>query len=612
MSAPTTFVSTIFYPEKYNVQKLLLQFAESDIPLVIFVPNSIIHIVQKFIEQYENTDPDIFHAIRIRDKDALEPFICLNDEQSESLQLPQFHNAEKDTMTHMWNMHSKIYYVHSVVQDNPFKSQSFAWIDFDIQNIFYESTTTWSYLRTQYGLFPEERKQLFLPQEPVYGLNTALENHIWMPGCLSQRDKEDVDTTNFKNHVCWRFCGSFFLGTSHSIKKLYTLYREYFVQFLLKDNVMTWEVNFWAWLEATTELWRPKWYSADHNDSLIRIPDVFSFHVAKESPESFRTYTYAYPNMSPFRPGSASFVEYNGEFWLNTRYVNYWIYPTGYYWYPDDESIIRTKNVLSRLVYSASDLNNQDTLSDSILIPINFQEIYENLSQPKTQNVFSEGIEDLRLYVSTSDELMCIGTTSSYSHEPDCRSRMIIGQYDISQQCIHNCITVRPPEERDTWCEKNWAPIPLSNNKDGFIYQWYPLEIGEIHADNDNSSTVSTLDIVHRYETPKHVFQKLKGSTPFIPWKHNGWIGLVHGNEDTVPRQYYHRLVILDRETYNVVQYTEAFCFIKPSVEFCIGMKYREETDIWVFWISQMDREPTMIEIQGSWFYDKWIEHHPV
>lgn len=651
-SVPTTFVSCIFDEYKYDESSLLL-FAKSDIPMILFIHPSVYTIVDTLIQEYTNTNNQLFHALCIRP--LLHSFwkeLNYKDFWVQGLSLPSIRNEEKDTIAHMWNIHSKIQYLNAAVRENPHKSQNFAWIDFDVKHIFYKNNTTWNMLRTQFGISDNSEKQLHMPSslqkgssvEPVYGLNVALQNHIWVPGCLDKLSTENVDNYDFKHNVHWRFCGSFLLGSCQAIKRLYQLYKNHFRIFLVGEenggahNVLSWEVNFWAWLEAH-DYWKPKWYKANHDDSLIDIPDMYSFHIANDSSE-FTKYKYPYVDLSPYRPGSASYISYKGKEYLNTRYVNYWIYPLGGYWYPEDEHVLRTKNILSELVSGCmkpyQDEEEQyeplphitydkDDMKQAILIPKDFQEIHEDLVQTKRLNVFSEGIEDLRLfesvyYMDNDDSniglLKCIGTTCSYSHND--RVRMILGTYDLEQKCIKDCITIEPPEGCDTWVEKNWAPIPWVQNGikiDAFIYKWHPLEIGIVEKTDDEF--IGKLHIVCKQSTPGSVFFNLKGSTPFITHTYEnehgerieGYIGLIHGHEDTTPRQYFHRMVFLEKETYKVKRYTDAFCFIKPSIEFCIGMKYNPSRNVWAFWISQMDRDATMVEIPGTWFHHKWIHN---
>ena len=72
--------------------------------------------------------------------------------------------------------------------------------------------------------------------------------------------------------VCWRFCGGFFLGDRESLIKWSALYRAHFPT-LVKSYGLLWEVNTWTLLEQLNDpAFRPHWFKADHNDSIIRVP----------------------------------------------------------------------------------------------------------------------------------------------------------------------------------------------------------------------------------------------------------------------------------------------------------------------------------------------------
>ena len=81
--------------------------------------------------------------------------------------------------------------------------------------------------------------------------------------------------------------------------------------------------------------------------------------------------------------------------------------------------------------------------------------------------------------------------------------------------------------------------------------------------------------------------------------RHDGLLGVVHFSEDHSPRHYYHILVLLDKETLRPLKYSNNFCFKNLGVEFCIGFTDELE-DEYVFWISQMDRDPITVFIQKS------------
>jgi hypothetical protein len=120
------------------------------------------------------------------------------------------------------------------------------------------------------------------------------------------------------------------------------------------------------------------------------------------------------------------------------------------------------------------------------------------------------------------------------------------------------------------------------------------MEIGRIVPIGEKRGK---LEIVTINETPE-AFRKMKGSTAFQEYSGTEWIGVVHFSEETSPRQYFHRMVLLDKQTLKITRYSDIFCFEKAGVEFCIGFKLSKKGEKITFWISQMDRDPRMVEIE--------------
>jgi hypothetical protein len=167
---------------------------------------------------------------------------------------------------------------------------------------------------------------------------------------------------------------------------------------------------------------------------------------------------------------------------------------------------------------------------------------------------------------------------------------MIIGDYDIENSCCRNGKIIEPPT--DTHCEKNWIPIMDSNGELRFIYKWHPLQIGKIVYGSESTR----LEICDTYNTSTVVFGKLRGSSCFISDTiegKEGYVGVVHFSEELHPRQYFHRLVLLEKNTFKPLKYTDPFYFNGLGVEFCIGFA-KKECD-YVFWISNMDRDPSIV-----------------
>jgi hypothetical protein len=132
--------------------------------------------------------------------------------------------------------------------------------------------------------------------------------------------------------------------------------------------------------------------------------------------------------------------------------------------------------------------------------------------------------------------------------------------------------------------------VPLPGGKK-FVYKWAPMEIGEIIDGN-------RLEIVQRYEDTVNIplFSKMKGSAPFIEYD-GALIGVIHFSEETKPRHYFHMIVVLDKETFRPVRYSEPFVFENIGIEFCIGFDVSVSDSKYLFWISQFDREPALISI---------------
>jgi len=511
------------------------EIASIGIPIIIFVCKNTQPYIEILKTEFENLF--ILEVLNIEDT-----WVYKNS-KSIDFSLPFYRNTKKDTVEYMYLIHSKAEFLYKAVEVNPWKSSHFAWIDFNISYLFKEPERTFEYIR-------------------IFAQRTITDSCLVIPGCW--RDKISLlNTEYYMNNVVWRFCGGFLLGDANSIKKLFELYREHFADFLKTHKTFVWDVNFWAWLEAKGH-WTPRWYEADHNDTIIQIPaDICCKNLYRDVAIT----KYDYPMIENFGPGSASYIYFKGEHLVNTRYINYSILENGCYDIRHSNGIIISKNMFS-------------TLNDK-LEPIHFIEMKENNISLPSNHCYIYGLEDIRLY-SVGDTLKFIATNINYS--PTGYNRMIVGEYDIENHSYKNCIVTKPPY--DTVCEKNWIPL-IKNEKEYFIYKWSPLEIGRLNTENE-------LEIEIRHDIISPWFHKVRGSTIFID---NGeqFVGLVHFSEETTPRRYYHILVSLDKDTLKPLKYSEIFCFQHLGIEFCIG--FMIQNDEYVFWISQMDREPLMISI---------------
>ena len=270
---------------------------------------------------------------------------------------------------------------------------------------------------------------------------------------------------------------------------------------------------------------------------------------------------YTYPVIEGFEPSSSSFVRFEGQNYMNVRYVNYSLTPVASYIIRDPKGHLKTQNVLMKL-------------SDTFEIQSSTQLIVQTELPTFCEDI--QGLEDIRLF-DGGGGLQFIATQRQYS--PSRQNRMVVGAVSYLGTHQVNLEVVEPPTP--TGCEKNW--IPLGGNR--FIYQWHPLQIGTVKK--------GRLVIDCEWPTPT-LFEGIRGSTIFQPFG-SELLGLVHHSEEGWPRKYYHRLVVLDK-AYKPLGISYPFTFGRIGVEFCIGMALEGEGRV-RFWYSQHDRDPAWVSV---------------
>lgn len=513
--------------------------AETGIQLCIYVSPDCLDLLTSFSQEYPNIK--IMKVMTIQDT-----WIYKTTAEYPDIVLPDSRNIEKDTFFYMYLMHSKIEFMEDTIRNNPWNSTHFAWIDFNISYIFKDIPAVQTNLQVL-------SKRKYAPK------------FITFSGCWD-RIPEDGAENHILHQIHWRFCGGFFLGDCDSILDFHEKYKEHFPKFLDKFRKMVWEVNFWTYLEATTE-WTPNWSRGDHNDSIFNISaDICSTNLSQFSTEQI----YDYPKIETFEPCSAAYLYYQGKHILNTRYINYRYTHSGFCDINHPNNTIVSRNIVSIL--------------DDNMKPVSYDEMQNPIDIP-CKETWTIGLEDIRLYLGNGHDILFIATSISYSSKGG--NRMVIGKYDIANKMCTECRVIEPPQ--DTWCEKNWIPVSNSSCDELFIYRWSPMEIGKI-VDNK-------LEIVNTYSINAPFFGRVRGSTIFTEYDDNTLVGLVHFSEDYCPRHYYHILVMLEKETFRPLKYTQIFHFEKLSIEFCIGLRIDPFLGVYQFWISRFDRDPALVSV---------------
>jgi hypothetical protein len=149
-------------------------------------------------------------------------------------ELPEHRTITKDTRNYLILMNSKVELVKRAIESGKHDSTHFAWIDFGICHVVRN---------------PQKLREI----------NALPDKCMYIPGCVEK------STPEF-DRIRWRFCGGFFLGDRQSILDFYSMYEVHFSSL----PKLTWEVNVWEYFEFFG--WKPDWYKADHDDSIIAVP----------------------------------------------------------------------------------------------------------------------------------------------------------------------------------------------------------------------------------------------------------------------------------------------------------------------------------------------------
>jgi hypothetical protein len=564
LSSNVTFVTSYFkiYDNDYDMTKtfekrleLFLKLADTGINICIFTSPEFKEIFEEIDNKYENVK-----LIGVYLKSELKFSRTYFSSEIELCELPDKRSHIKDTEDYISLMNSKIDFVKKVIDIDPFSTKYFCWFDFSLPYIFRNIDNT-------------------VQKFKIISKNNYIDSFLTIPGCWNWK----VTEINFiKEKICWRFCGGFFIGDKESLIDFYNLSFNNYSEFLTQTKLLLWEVNYWAWLEAFKNF-KPIWYLSDHDDSIINIPsNLFDFKIKNLSSEVM---IYNYPKIITddcFFPSSASYVYdiLNNTHIINTRYVNYFyrdykIYNNWDCVFFNHSRQIKTLNITSHL--------------DSDFRPISFDNVkVDECNLTNNINSYSIGLEDIRLYYQNG-KVKFIATNMNYI--PIGKNRMIIGDYD--NNICSNCKIVNMLW--DSKCEKNWCPIQYNNSeKQLFIYRWSPYQVGYVDENND-------FQILIEKQFTCEMINKFRGSTTFIENDDKTLIGLVHYSVysvHNVPPTYYHSIVLISKETLLPIMYSNPFKFHEISIEFCIG--FTIYLDQYLFWISQMDREPLLIKIDRN------------
>ena len=262
-----------------------------------------------------------------------------------------------------------------------------------------------------------------------------------------------------------------------------------------------------------------------------------------------------------------------GNLVVCVRYVNYRIDESGNY---INQEKIKTKNIIARFDISSPSWKKIDEYEMA------YDTTYDGrYVAPEDIRLFSawRGTYEFLLYNANrgigSSNKMCI-------------------EHGIVIPTISNSHLLKYDQEREI--EKNWVLFDDRNCK--CIYSWGPLVIGDIIGD--------TFKKTNEITNVPPFFKNIRGSTNGVKIGDKYWfICHIVSYEDR--RLYYHIMIVLDANTYELKGYTPLFTFDREKVEYTLGFVYFPDKNQFLIGYSVLDSKTKYITISKQHFDDMMI-----
>lgn len=218
------------------------------------------------------------------------------------------------------------------------------------------------------------------------------------------------------------------------------------------------------------------------------------------------------------------------------------------YLHPEDDCTLKTVNYLCQLdnKYEIKNYKKVDTSK------LDITPVWDFI-----------GLEDARLVKWNNRFFMC-GVRRDTKTNGEGRMEMseIVNGVEI------NRFRIEPPNNKESYCEKNWMPIL---DKPFHFIKWSnPTEVVKVNLDN------LTSDVIYLSPNSTPLERDIRGGSQVIKID-NFYIAVTHEvdlfntKHNKKDGRYYHRFIVWN-ENFEIVKTSDDFNFMSAGVEFCCGM----------------------------------------
>ena len=315
-----------------------------------------------------------------------------------------------------------------------------------------------------------------------------------------------------------------------------------------------------------------KFYSDAIVNNAISIPK-HNIDVLNSIGSKFNFFKPHFNSSTP----TISFGKTMNELFVCVRFVNYHISENGDY--------IRNTKIITKNVVATIDISSAEWIKiDESLLGYN--------SSIDDSYVGQEDIRILR-----TDNLVPHHSYTCNRCNQDNLIKVEYGKIEFQNDNYNAIDSTFLIKDKENEIEKNWCLFDDSGTTK-CVYGWCPLLIGNI--------TGETFIETHSFEKMPTFFKYLRGSTNGIIVDDEIWfICHIVSYEDR--RYYYHVVVVLDKNTFNLKKFTHLFTFEKQKVEYTLGFLYFESQNNFLISYSLMDKESKYCYISKDSFNNMMV-----